>query len=78
MKIPDLISSYLDSRKQYELADDINEAMGWQFITPMAVSYWVNEVHPPTIKTARTIQSAATGQLRELFDAIVNELEPQS
>jgi hypothetical protein len=77
MDISELLTSYLDTDEpQYKIADDINDAMGWQYITPMAISYWINGIHPPTIKTARTIQAAATGELRELFDAIIGLLEP--
>ncbi len=77
MNISNLLSSYLKDNelKQYQLADEVNEVFGWQYITPMTVSYWINDVYRPDIKTARIVQAAATGRLRDLFNAIINELE---
>ncbi|MCK4820531.1 hypothetical protein KA005_32500 [bacterium] len=80
MTIPILLTSYLNEtkppKKQYEIADEVNEYIGWQYITPMAVSYWINNVYLPDIKTARIIRAAAPpGKLRDLFDAIIKELQ---
>ena len=77
MNISNLLTSYLKDNQlnQYQLADEVNDVVGWQYITPMAVSYWVNNVYRPDIKTARIVQAAATGKLRELFGAIISELE---
>ncbi len=78
MEISNLLTSYLkEEEPQYQIAVDINDAMGWQYITPMAISYWINNIHLPTIKTARTIRQAAPhgGKLWTLFDAIIKVLE---
>ena len=77
MNISNLLTSYLQDNelKQYQLADEVNEVIGWQYITPMTVSYWIRSIYLPDIKTARIVQAAATGKLRKLFNQIINELE---
>ncbi len=81
--IPDLLTSYLqdkeDKEPQYQIAVDINDAKGWQYITPMAISFWIRGIHPPTIKTCRTILDATTpgSKLWALFDAIIKVLETE-
>ena len=77
MNISNLLTSYLQDNelKQYQLADEVNEVIGWQYITPMTVSYWIRSIYLPDIKTARIVQAAATGKLRELFNQIIDELE---
>ncbi len=82
MTIPNLLTSYLNEtkprKKQYVIADEVNECMGWQYITPMTVSYWINSVYLPDIKTARVVHTAAPpGKLRDLFGAIIKALESQ-
>jgi transcriptional regulator with XRE-family HTH domain len=77
MKIPNLVTSYLQDNKlkQYELAELINEQVGFAFVTPMAVSYWENGIYRPSIKTMTVIQRNSQGKLREFADAVINELE---
>lgn len=80
MNISNLLTSYLQDNelKQYQLADEVNEVFGWQYITPMTVSYWINDVYRPDIKTARIIYAATPfGKLRDLFSAIIDALESQ-
>ena len=76
--IPDLLTSYLEpGDPQYKIATDINDYFGWQFITPMAVSYWINSTYLPDIKTVKTILRVIPKNTRlwELFDSILKELE---
>ncbi len=82
MIIPNLLTSYLNEtdppKKQYEIVDEVNEAVGWQYITTATVSYWITGVYLPHIKTARIIYAAAPpGKLRDLFGAIIEALESQ-
>ena len=82
MIIPNLLTSYLNEtkprKKQYEIADEVNTIMGWQYITPMTVSYWIRSIYLPDIKTSRIIYAAAPpGKLRDLFGAIIEALESQ-
>ena len=82
MEIANLLTSYLNetepSKKQYEIADEVNEVLGWQYLTSMTISYWINSVYQPHIKTARIIYSAAPpGKLRDLFGEIIKVLEMQ-
>ena len=77
MNIPKLVTSYLKDNelKQYELANHINEQMGFPFVTPMAISYWINGVYCPSIKTMTMLRLNSQGKLRELANAIIKELE---
>ena len=82
MIIPNLLTSYLNEteppKKQYVIADEVNTVMGWQYITPMTVSYWIRSTYLPDIKTARVVYAAAPpGKLRDLFGAIIKALEKQ-
>ena len=82
MIIPNLLTSYLNDtqppKKQSELVDEVNEVMGWQYLTRATVSYWINSVYLPGIKTARVIYAAAPpGKLRDLFGEIIEALEYQ-
>ncbi len=82
MIISNLLTSYLNEttppKKQYEIADEANEAVGWQYITPMTVSYWIRNIYIPDIKTARIIYGAAPpGKLRDLFGEIIKVLDMQ-
>ena len=82
MIIPNLLTSYLNEtdppKKQYEIADEVNEAFDWQYLTPMTVSYWIRSIYLPDIKTVRVIyDKVPPGKLRELFGAIIEALESQ-
>ncbi len=82
MIISNLLTSYLNEtdppKKQSEFADEINEVIGWHYLTRATISYWVNSVHLPHIKTARVIYAKAPpGKLRDLFSKIIKVLELQ-
>jgi len=76
--IPDLLTSYLEpGEPQQKIVDDINDAMGWDYISRQSISHWINGVHPPTAKTALTIMQSAPrgGKLWQLFNSILKVLE---
>ena len=77
MNIPNLVTSYLKDNdlKQYELADRINEQVGFDFVTPMAISYWISGTYRPSVKTMVVIMLNSQGKLRELASEVLNELE---
>ena len=82
MTIPNLLTSYLNEtdppKKQYEIVDEVNKVIGWQYLTTATISYWINSVYLPDIKTARIIHAAAhPGKLRDLFGEIIEALENQ-
>jgi uncharacterized protein YqcC (DUF446 family) len=77
MNIQEEIINYIGEDTQTKLATDINEVKGYQYISRMSVSNWVNGIHLPTLKTAIEIRDAAPqdSELWQLFDSIVKELE---
>lgn len=77
MDIPTLLSSYIkdNNLKQYQIADQINDAFGFQYITPMAISHWINGTYLPDVKTVKVVQATTNGKLRILFDEIMKELD---